>query len=601
MSNMPTDAPDDGLSYAMLPAGVLRVTGADRVDLLHRLSTQDLRPLRTAHKAAQTLFTTAQGKELTFLSTAEGDQSVTWESGIPKKMIENNSVYYVNVSHGALANEPGMFRGIEEILERGETSLFTKTRPVVRGTEKLFKTPIIDDHDLSPEAVENTLLGLSPVEDQFVAETPLKITVSNGDLRYASFPLIAGHFLNDGITSAEGQIDRHLNYALSDRNQLGIYPGEIGSSEVFVYMNEAFRGAVIIGLGSQSSFTAFQLTQAVELGVVKYLLTIEKEPSCVQDADGAIGVSALIVGSGYGGLSIENSVRAIIQGVQNANSRIKRLHDDVAATVQHLEFVELYEDAALGAFYSLRKIEKEDDRLLNISMNKKINEMLGGRKRILARNTEAWWNRIVVKHADVVPASNERAHFIFSASTGAARDLERTLQLSPPLIREMLDEISTNNAWTPELAKTIFELLVPNDFKEQLKRRSNASWVLDDDTAGYPWELLQDSITDAKPLCINAGMIRQLSVKDTAYRINTVTTNNALIVGDPALDGFVMQLPGALREADGVAKKLGDNSFKVTSSFNETAAGIVKKLFFKDYKIIHLAGHGVFNAEDPSR
>ena len=52
---------------------------------------------------------TSNGQELVFLSTGEGDQSVTWESGIPKKMIENKTVYYVNFSHGALSAEPSLF------------------------------------------------------------------------------------------------------------------------------------------------------------------------------------------------------------------------------------------------------------------------------------------------------------------------------------------------------------------------------------------------------------------------------------------------------------------------------------------------------------
>ncbi len=554
-----------------------------------------------ATPCAYRIDTTEQGKVLTFLSTAEGDQSVTWESGIPKKMLENNAVYYVNVSHGALANEPSLFRGIEDILISGATAVFSKIRPVVRGTEKLFKTPVIDDHDLSPEAVENVLLGLTSQETTIIPETRLQISVCNGDLRYASYPLLAGHFLNDGITSAEAQIDRQLNFALSDRHQLSIYPGEIGSSEVFIAMNENFKGAVIVGLGNQSAFTAFQLTQTVEMGVSKYLLDIDKNKSCMTNQDGAIGISALIVGSGYGGLSIENSVRAVIQGVQNANAKIKKMHAESGPVIQQLEFVELYEDAALGCFYSLRKIEKEEDRMLNIQTNKRIVNMLGARKRILARSGEAWWNRIVVKQKETIPYSTERTCFVFSASTGAARDLERELYLSPNLIKEMLDEISTNNAWSMELAKTIFELLVPNDFKEQLKRRSNASWVLDNFTAAYPWELLQDSITDVKPLCINAGMIRQLSIKDTPFRINNVIVNNALVVGDPFLDGFINQLPGAYTEAEMVAKKLAFNELKTTSSLKEKSAGIIKKLFSKDYKIIHLAGHGVFNEAEPAR
>ena len=50
--------------------------------------------------------------ELAFVYTAEGDQSVTWESGIPKKMAAAGNVYYVGVTHGALANEPDIFNGI---------------------------------------------------------------------------------------------------------------------------------------------------------------------------------------------------------------------------------------------------------------------------------------------------------------------------------------------------------------------------------------------------------------------------------------------------------------------------------------------------------
>ncbi len=544
--------------------------------------------------------TTSAGKEIVFLSTAEGDQSVTWETGIPKKMIENNSVYYVNVSHGGLSMEPTLFRGIEEILSTGATSQFSKTRPVVRGAEKLFKTPVTDDHDLSPEAVENALLGLTPLQAAIKPEKALNITVCNGDLRYASYPILSGHFLNDGITSAEAQIDKQLNYALSDRYQLGIYPGEIGTSEIMVSMNEDFKGAIIVGLGVLSSFTAYQLTQTVQQGVCKYMLDVDKL-QCPDDSSRALGISALIVGSGYGGLSIENAVRAVIQGVNNANEKIQKLREESGPIIENLEFVELFEDAALSCFYSLRKIIIEEDHLLNININKKIIPLLGNRRRILMRAGENWWNRITVKLKDNTAYKPDRSCFVYSASTGAARDLERDLNLSPKIIQEMLDEISTQNQWSKELAKTIFELLIPNDFKEQLKRRSNAAWVVDNFTAAYPWELLQDSVTDAKPLCVNAGMIRQLSMRDTPFRINTVAANTALVIGDPFLDGYINQLPGAYAEAEMVAAKMQSLALKTTVSLKEKSSSIIKKLFSQDYKIIHLAGHGVFNEAEPSK
>ena len=308
---------------------------------------------------------TESGQEIVYLSTAEGDQSVTWETGIPKRMIENDSVYYVNVSHGALSTEPGLFKGIEEILLTGSTTLFSKNRPVVRGTEKLFKTPVVDDHDLSPEAVENALLGLTPQATLIKSQRPLHITVINGDLRYSSYPLLTGHFLNDGITSAEGQVDKQLKYALSDRNQMGIYPGEIGSSEIFLPSEGSFRGAIIAGLGVLGSFTAYQLTQTVQQAVCKYLLDIDKHKSILMKNSG-LGVSTLIIGSGYGGLSVENATRAILQGIQNANQKIQKLKNNSGRVIEHLEFVELFEDAALSCFIRSGRLQqkKKEDSIL---------------------------------------------------------------------------------------------------------------------------------------------------------------------------------------------------------------------------------------------
>jgi tRNA-modifying protein YgfZ len=47
---------------ATAPAGVLRVSGKDRLDLLHRISTNDLRPLASADTTAATVFTNEKGR-----------------------------------------------------------------------------------------------------------------------------------------------------------------------------------------------------------------------------------------------------------------------------------------------------------------------------------------------------------------------------------------------------------------------------------------------------------------------------------------------------------------------------------------------------------
>ncbi|HEU4902638.1 MAG TPA: hypothetical protein VFT06_07585, partial [Flavisolibacter sp.] len=345
---------------------------------------------------------TPAGEELVFLSTAEGDQSVTWESGIPKKMIENQSVYYVNVSHGSLANDPTLFSAISEILSFGATNLLSKTRPAVRGEEKVFRMPAPQTFDLTPEGVERTLLSLESREKEAapaVGGTTIDVSVRNGDLRYAAYPVLAGHFAGDGILQAEAEIDKNLGGALSQRHRLGLYAGPIGTSEVVMAgsggngtLSNGIKGAVIVGLDSFGALTAFQLAQTIEQGVSRYLLEINSLFSFKKElakAQEKIGISAVLIGSGYGGLSIENSVRAILQGVQNANGKVDKVEKGRTRVVEHIEFIELYEDRALSCFYALDKIDKDQNRSLRIALDKTgIKKLLGSRKRIPAEISE---------------------------------------------------------------------------------------------------------------------------------------------------------------------------------------------------------------------
>ena len=308
----------------------------------------------------------------------------------------------------------------------------------------------------------------------------------------------------------------------------------------------------------------------------------------------------MIIGCGYGGLTIEGSLRAIIQGVQNANSKIKKLHEETAVWVQNIEFVEQYEDVALNCFYSLNRIRSEDDKSLNINLEvRRIRALLGAKKQLQNNLPAYWWRRLTVSRINKDTIQSDVRCLQFSFSTGGAREEQRELYSSSPIVEQLIEDLSTNNRWTPQLAKTIFELLIPNDFKEQLKTQSNVNWILEKETASYPWELLQDTVAEAKPLCVNAGMIRQLVTPDYRPRINIVTKDTALVVGDPDLKGFVNQLPGAFEEAKEVFSVLQDSGFVATQSLNESAPQIIEKFFREDYKIIHLAGHGIFNNEAP--
>ena len=538
--------------------------------------------------------------ELVFLCTAEGDQSVTWESGIPQKIIDNKSVYYVDVTHGALANEPAIFDGIEDILEKGFTNELSTTRPVVRGEAVRFRMERSLNFDLSEPGVQNVLLGLPEKQNPLASRIPLTVTVSNGDLKYASFPLIAGHFKNDGILYAEGSIDKNLGGKLSARHNLEIYPGDIGTSDTFFNnsMDDDFKGAVIVGLGEPGALTAFMLTKTVEQGVSNYLLRIDDHPRFKN----AIGISALIIGCGYGGLSIESSMKAIIEGVNNANVKVAEMYKNDIRTVEYIEFVELYEDRALSCMYAMSKIYEKENRLFNIKIgNRKIKSLFGAKKRLPVDAEDTWWNRISIKIKEVKEEAGLVESLVFGASTADAREEERELFSSTSLVNLFIEQMSTKNNWDAYSAKTIFELMIPNEFKEKLRRKGHISWILDKEAAAYPWELLQDSAMNAKPLCVNAGMIRQLSTPNFRINIKRVARDKALIVGDPVLNGFINQLPGAEKEAEEVTNVMNNKGYANSSVIKKTADEIVRQLFSDDYKIIHLAGHGVYTPGSPKQ
>ncbi len=544
---------------------------------------------------------TIRGQELVFLSTAEGDQSVTWDTGIPKSMIEKGTVYYTSHSHGALSTAAALFNAIKEILVKGETNLLTRNRPVVRGDQKVFRKPETSDFDLSPEGIERTLLGIAEEKEIQISELPVKVKVSHGDLKYASYPVLAGHFKNDSILYAENRIDTLLSGLLRERHQLGLYPGDIGSYEVVLTYTDGFPGAIIIGLGEPDKLTAFELTKSAEQAIAKYLLIVngrEKIKSTYSFKE-PIGISSLIIGCGYGGLSVDSSVNAILQGAVNANAKISSLYGEKGKLLGEVEFIELYEDKALCCFYSIRSLSKEAGGTLNVTPDgDHLNIINGNRKQLNVDAGTDWWNRITITKAE--DKKGEVKGIRFSISSGAAREDFRNIYTSTGVVEQLIETISTDNNWTKEKARAVFELMVPNDFKSRLKKHGNITWVLDKYTAHFPWELLQDKTKEAKPLCINAGMIRQLATADSRLNIEPVSGNTALVVGDPDLKGFVTQLPGALEEAKAVAQLLKEQGYDTKDLLRESPETIIPALMSSDYKIIHLAGHGVFNA-DPDK
>ena len=530
-----------------------------------------------------------------FKSTTEGDGSVTWASGIPDEMIQRNAVYYCTTEHGELANEPDIFEAFIELLATGSTSQLSKTPPLSRGGSQLTDNPKYEIVPVDAGNIEKIAMGVKKTEKEITTDTPLKITMSNGNLASTQFPLLAGHFNKDGIMSAEKVLDSCFNGMLREKHALGVYPGRVGSSEVFLSYTTSPKGTVVVGLGELGELNGYQLELSVTQGVSKYLLELRDFEALNKEEfnnifHSGVGISALMVGCGYGGLSIESSLKSIILGVKKANSSVGGLNNASLKKIETIEFIELYEDRSLQAFYTLKKLEA--DQHLNIVLPyNKIKKLPGFRKRVPLDNQQDWWQRVSVE-----VETKPYYYLKFTASTGSAREEVRNLNSNPVIIQHFIDKISGDDKWTPQLAKTVFELLVPNDFKDAVRNQYNILWKLDKYSAAFPWELLQDSATQSKPLCVSSGMIRQLATADYRTQIKRSYANNALVIGDPDTEGYAPQLPGAADEARKVADIISSNDFAVTQVIKKGFADNLQALFQDEYKMIHLAGHGFFKS-----
>lgn len=277
---------------------------------------------------------------------------------------------------------------------------------------------------------------------------------------------------------------------------------------------------------------------------------------------------------------------------------VRESGENVWPTIDLIEFIEINEDRALQALISLDMLKRSTNA--GFYFEPKMQKILGSRKRLLFESNADWWQRVTIEDDVEYDKDGHKTRvFTFSSSMGTAREEVRKLYCSKQMIDSLMHEISTRDIWDTELAKTLFELLIPNDFKLAVRNQQNLLLILDKTTAAYPWEMLQDISVQSEPLSISAGMVRQLSTDDFTPNVNYTLSNTALVIGNPDTGNFLPSLPGAAEEAEAVNKIFSNAGYETTWSDSETSSAIIKKLFRSDYKIIHLAGHGVYHVNRP--
>jgi hypothetical protein len=552
------------------------------------------------------------GRRVRVLATAHGDGRVPWKTGIPPGL----RTFYTDVVHGDMASEAEHFPALLDLLESGTTSKLSTTPPrrrsSVEETFELGRGPgvMVPDEE---ELVASALGGRRRRERARRADRPrVTVRIVHDNLKNAQSPVLVGHYEHDVIVAAEKYLDGQLSNRLSDLQRMELYPGPLETAIVVLNEQDSgdqalHPGAIVAGLGMVGEMTPGRLTATLTQALVTYGAECvgrerrRRQRDDVPASANAVecAVSAVLVGSGEAGVTLTDSLQALLRGVAHANDRLALPSTDASADrsprpltgrISRLDIYELYEDRAIEAVHAMRTLAGSAD-LPGFVLEDLLVPGLEGQRRARGESAQAWYQRVRV--------SVEKGGALkFEALTQLARANESLRPTQRRLVDAFVDQAVGTTEADPALGHTLFELLVPNTFKVYAPDRRRLLLVLDQDAAALPWELLHDRFDKgAPPLAVASGMIRQLLVDGGRDKVTRAPDRSALVVGDPVVgDERFPALPGAAEEAAAVAARLTAEGYSVTSLIGEAAhpLAVLSALHQQPWRIVHLAAHGVF-------
>jgi pimeloyl-ACP methyl ester carboxylesterase/tetratricopeptide (TPR) repeat protein len=547
-----------------------------------------------------------------FYPTKKGDGTVPWALGL----LPGVKTWYVpEAAHDQLLAYSPAFPAYIDLLQSGATSRLSQEEPGASrdagiSTALSVMSDGMPDSMPSEADLSSFVFGAGyPVKRAKQRRLPkVNVSICHGNLAYACYPVCVGHYYGDTIVSAEAYLDRRMDGALSKRVSLGLYPGELNSHAIFLHQDKNAKpnGAIVIGLGRVGQLSPGMLASGISQALLDYALKVNEWPD---DRFGAAGtvrsakVSFLLIGTGFGGMSIRDSIERILIGVKSANERLAETCFDDKVLFDNIEFLEIYQDVVIKAARELGTILRDVSLQEHFTwQDQTIKVGPGALQRVLFEEDPNWWHRLEIvydKKYQILRfiALTERARAEVTLVSGQMR-------LADEFINDMIGETGNSRL----TSQTLFEMLIPNRLKESAPDHYDLVLILDEESARYPWELLEDRWGPAhKPAAVAAGMLRQLKTQQFRARPLQTSQKNAFVVGNPVIpvgsDGVIFpDLPGAAQEAEAVAGLLTANGYDVNKALdrrftNLDAKAILNGLHGGAYRILHLAGHGVHEFE----
>ncbi|HJW11260.1 MAG TPA: CHAT domain-containing protein, partial [Albitalea sp.] len=466
------------------------------------------------------------------------------------------------------------------------------------------------------------------------ARDVLTVRVKAMDLRQVTRPILVGHYEQDAISGAEALIDRDVVHGeLSVRHHLGMYAGAVGSATAVLLkaspqeaQRGSLRGAVVAGLGQyDGSLTVGTLTEAVRGAGLRYLVQVLDSGAVAAGTEQAQGLKLASLLLGYNSaanLSIADSVQALMRGIVDANRHFAQASNS-KLRIDSLDIVELYLDSAITATYAARQIAQTINADPHVPCvivaDPVLHQGEGMRQRLLDGRGGSYWPRLMITEDrragdDTRSVLAERLRYLYLGQRARAESVVQ--QRQPGLVERLVARQVTSRVYDPDFSRTLFQLLVPHDFKDAARQFQQMVFVLDATTANLPWELM---LAEEEPLATRTAMVRQLATTRFRSRVDQTLEQRACVIGNPSTDGFFKafpdpkqpgndgaldDLPSAEKEALAVIDALARHGFEIERAVGQSqrAIDVVNRLYKHPYRIVHIAGHGMVDeAAGPDR
>lgn len=539
-----------------------------------------------------------------FQTSPFGDGRVLYADGEIR-----DRTWYVDAQHGDLPTAESAFPAIRDILESGTTVRLPKARraQAAPAAPRIFR----EERALFPDetSLADAVLGMSERRAAVRDSWTLKVSVLHGNLKCAEFPVAVGHYQGDTIVHAEAELDEAFDGALSARYQMGIYPGPKGSVEVILRPDGSPPGALIVGLGPVGEMSGEVVRLGVFNAALRNAMAVLQNRQEKTDGFVSAAFSSVLIGTyGTRALSIEESVATVVQAALEANRalRAQRLWDKVR--IDAVEIIELYEQKAVQAVHAACSVHRRLGIALeegeNIDASPMLRQHESGKLQPPSNQyATGWWRRIEISGLEGEGRkATETRNLSFKVLTDRARAEQIHSSTQKKLLDQYVERAITSTDFDRDMAVAMYELMVPNELKDQADSRADLLLEVDPVSARFPWEMMADRTAGrVRMLATEAGMLRQFRTAQYRRSPRMSAQNTALVIGEPKLaDPRYPALRGAREEAAEVARVLRDRGFDPALLVDSEPLDIVTSLFARDYRIIHIAAHGEYDPKGRS-